>query len=404
MLSRNRCRTALSYLGAIAAIGTTVSPALADDCSALNLPHPIYGSGGSAVTADFAKVAKVLGNLSSPITILYNDALGACGGFGAFIGGKATGTFNYWKPDGTAATCTAALDGTPVTFSHMGNPASFCPNVTVPANVKEFPAPVQSLNVVTAAASTQPSISAEALFFIYGFGADAKYVLPWGTTAHVAQRQSTSFAQLLLADAIGVPAASFKAALPALDTQGKVLTAIADAATVSVEDPLGFVSGSAADAEEAKPAPRTKTLPFQAKGQTCGFLPDSAPKTADKINVRTGRYGLWAQGHFFTRINTTTHAIVDQDAANLIGWYNHTTDTPEGVDLQAQIIASGDIPLCAMQVQRAGLAGAISSYAPDEPCVHYFEKKATGATDGTLCTEAGNECPGKCHYGYCEAY
>jgi hypothetical protein len=368
------------------------------------LPHPVYGSGGSAVTADLAKVAKVLAGVSQPVTILYNDALGACGGFKAFLDKKVTGTFQYWDTAGALHTCDAPAAGQEVSFSHIGNPASFCPNVTVPSDAKDFDAPVQSLNIVTAAGSSQQSISAEALFYIYGFGADGK-VKPWVTIAHTVQRQASSFAQLLLADAIGVPATAFKAA-PFVDTQGKVLSAIADAAATSVEDPIGFVSGSAADTEEAKATPRTKTLAFQAKGQTCGFLPDSEPKKLDKINVRTGRYGLWAQGHFWARINPTTKAIVDQDAANLIGWYQGTVATPDNVDLQAAIISSGDIPLCAMTVKREGLAGAISSYAPDEPCTHYFEKTATGATTGTACTEGGNECTGsqKCRYGYCEAY
>ena len=40
------------------------------------------------------------------------------------------------------------------------------------------------------------------------------------------------------------------------------------------------------------------------------------------------------------------------------------------------VIKAGDVPLCAMNVQREGVTGAISSYAPPVPCNGFFEKTA----------------------------
>ena len=60
------------------AIGLTLAPsALAVPCSELNLPNPIYGAGGSAITATLGRVASALAGLPEPITILFADP-GAC--------------------------------------------------------------------------------------------------------------------------------------------------------------------------------------------------------------------------------------------------------------------------------------------------------------------------------------
>src|SRR5689334_12508947 len=81
MLLRNRSCIALIPLAALVTISAASRPAHAQavpDCSTLNLPHSIYGAGGSAVTADLKQVGIKLSGLSSPITVLYADAGGAC--------------------------------------------------------------------------------------------------------------------------------------------------------------------------------------------------------------------------------------------------------------------------------------------------------------------------------------
>ncbi|HEX4476085.1 MAG TPA: hypothetical protein VH142_13460, partial [Polyangiaceae bacterium] len=144
--------------------GLTAYPARAQTvptCKSLNLPNPIYGAGGSAIEPDIGGVATALGGLASnPETIFFSDAGGACPQLQSFLSGTETAVYNYWTPaDGKIHTCTG--DGTEtLSFAHMGNPVSACPGVTLPAGVGDFPAPVQSLNVVTPDASKETSISA----------------------------------------------------------------------------------------------------------------------------------------------------------------------------------------------------------------------------------------------------
>ena len=73
-----------------------------------DLPNPIYGAGGSAVTATLRQVASALAGLSEPITVFYHDP-GACIGFDEFIQGSipstTTVTVKYWDANGVQYTC-----------------------------------------------------------------------------------------------------------------------------------------------------------------------------------------------------------------------------------------------------------------------------------------------------------
>jgi hypothetical protein len=60
-----------------------------------------------------------------------------------------------------------------------------------------------------------------------------------------------------------------------------------------------------------------------------------------------------------------------------------------------------------MQVTREGTVGAVSSYAPAEPCGCYFEAIATGHLDVCATCDTDGDCAAaspKCRHGYCEAY
>ncbi|HYP89597.1 MAG TPA: hypothetical protein VEQ59_15620, partial [Polyangiaceae bacterium] len=108
--------------------GALLLPAVAHavPCDDINLPHKIYGSGGSAVTATLKKIALAIANdpdgtPADQTTIFYADP-NACDGYAAFLTGKATGTFKYWVAGQTAdQTCEARAGGQPVQFAHMGN-------------------------------------------------------------------------------------------------------------------------------------------------------------------------------------------------------------------------------------------------------------------------------------------
>lgn len=370
-------------------------------CASLNLPHPVWGAGGSAVTADLGLVATALSGLDDPITILYSDP-SACTGFRGFVEKNVKGNFWYWTAAGEQKSCSPdQVTGQEVSFAHLGNPATDCANTTIPGDVKDFQAPVQTLNVIVGINSDERAISAEALYFIYGFGG-AGEAAPWIDDAHIIKRTPTSFVHLFLASAIGVPPASFKGGVQVTTNPDSIAKVVEFSAT-SQSTAIGYVSGSAAD----KARSTVKTLAFQAKDQTCAYWPDSTDNSNDKINVRNGQYALWTPGHWYTRVDSSG-AIIDQDVENLIDWYDAKAEPPGGIDVIGLAIDAGDIPLCAMRATRSGLTGAISSYAPANPCTHYFEKRATGSTSGTECSNDDACAPvsstSKCRFGYCEAY
>lgn len=378
-------------------------------CSELALPNPVYGSGGSAITATLGKVATALSKLDDPITILWSDP-GACIGFGYFANGDIDGTLKYWGADGVQRTC--APEATqPADFAHMGNQADFCPGLTQPATVGDFGGPVQSIQLVTAAASSETSISAEALYYIWGFGAEQAGVAPWTTSAALFGRNSTSFVHLFLAASVGVPANAFKIPTTPANptypnvgsTQNDIVNGIAYFAQTDPNATLGYVSGSAADQNRAK----VKTLAYQHTDQLCGYYPDSSEDALDRWNVRTGQYYLWTPGHFFANVDNRGR-ITDAKVRDLIGWFTLEAEPPEGLDVTKIIIESGDIPQCAMRVTREGTVGAISSYAPPTPCGCYFESIATKRVPAS-CTPCDDDsaCSGatpKCQFGFCEAY
>ena len=188
----------------------------------------------------------------------------------------------------------------------------------------------------------------------------------------------------------------------AVDTQQDGINALLEIGETDAESPLFYVSSSAADANRST----VKTLAYQHFGQTCGYWPDSSESALDKLNVRTGKYHFWTPGHFFARVDD------DGDYANplagqLIGWFTGETSAPAGVNVTRLVIQAGDVPLCAMSVQREGVSGAISSYAPPIPCNGFFENEATGTTEHDACeedTDCGDDTLPKCRFGFCEAY
>jgi hypothetical protein len=409
MSFKNPC-SAAAALAAIAALSTASRQAPAQtavECSTLNLPHPIYGAGGSAVTADLKKVGTKLSALSSPITIFYADSGGACARFADYLNGKTSSTFKYWTGDGIEHTCLPPTTGQALDFSHMGNPAGACTDLTTPADVGDFTGPIQTLNIITAAGSTQQSISQEAAYFIFGWG-DQSQAAPWTNVTHIALRSATSAASIIFSAATGVPANKLKGVKPEFSTHQDVIAAISGWAAASVEDPIGYVSGSAADA--GQDAGTIKTLAFQAKDQKCAYWPDSTQTSKDKKNVRNGLYNIWTPGHFYAKFNgskATVANIVNPDVKNLIGWYRDEIDPPAGIDVVALTISAGDVPQCAMHVTREGIIGAVSSWASPTPCDCFFDKTALGQTSCTACDASDtNACGGKpshCRHGYCEA-
>lgn len=427
MLELSRKKAVAALVGA--ACGCLAPAAFAADCNTLGLPNPIYGAGGSAETQTIQAVAIYLAGLQDhPITIFWTDP-GACQGYQQYLNNAITNTaVKYWSANGTAGTCNATAQA--ADFSHMGNPHDFCVTggITLP---NDYPtgygtvlAPVQTLNIIVDKDSSQKSISAEALYYIFGFGAGAsgKAVSPWTNPAHVVTRNPTSFASQILAQSIfhdstravyddpgkngaGTMANGYNGRLGYRGgDQASVINQIDVFGATNAESPIGYVSGSAIIADEKSSTGRkTKVLAYQHYDQACGYWPDSTESSHDKLNVRTGKYHFWAPGHFYFREDNNGD-FVNPDVETFIKAFV----SAENTDVLDRVIDNGDVPLCAMQVTREGLDGAISSVAPDDPCGCYFESRVAGTAQCDSCREGHNEdCSESgavCRRGYCEAY
>jgi hypothetical protein len=413
MALKNRIGPLAAALAAAGGIAGAAGNAKAVDCDTLTtFPNHVYGAGGSAITATLqalAPVLQTLPNAADQITIFYSDT-DACTGYQAFLDNNETATFKYWDPatPATTLTCTAGGTGHPVDFSTMANFPSLC-SKALPAGVQDQQGPAQGLNILVPHGSQQTVISAEALAKIYGAGAaTASTVTPWTNPTYIFTRPPTSFATLFLAKAIGVAATTVGSAGASTltnseSTNGAVVTALSSGAlstdTTAENSGLGFASGPTADAAPTK----VTTLAYQHVGQTTGYLPDSQPGVLDKWNIRTGQYELWSYNQFYSRTGAQDNATVDR----LFGYILGTVAPPTGVNITQTLIKSGQIPECAMLVQRDGDLGALSSYCSPDPCGCYFDSIAPGSTttctacgDSTPCTGAGQTC----RLGFCEAY
>jgi hypothetical protein len=412
MALKNRIGPLAAALAAAGAIAGVAGNAKAVDCDTLTtFPNHVYGAGGSAITATLQALAPVLQqlpNAADQITIFYSDT-DACTGYQAFLDNNETATFKYWDPANptTTLTCTAGGTGHTVDFSTMANFPSLC-GKALPTGVQDQQGPAQGLNILVPKGSQQTVISAEALALIYGAGANtASTVTPWTNPAYVFTRPATSFATLFLAKAIGIAATTVgsagASAANSESTNGNVVTALSSGAlstdTTAENSGIGFASGPTADAAPTK----VTTLAYQHAGQTTGYLPDSQPGVLDKWNIRTGQYELWSYNQLYSRTGAADNATVDR----LFGYILGTVAPPTGVNITQTLIKSGQIPECAMLVQRDGDLGALSSYCSPDPCGCYFDSIAPGSTttctacdDTTPCTGAGQTC----RLGFCEAY
>ncbi|MFO0684763.1 MAG: hypothetical protein U0234_22085 [Sandaracinus sp.] len=376
------------------------SSAHAQDPACTSLPRPVIGVGGSASTPLLKRIGTQLAGAASPITVIYQSP-GACFAITHYVDGTPiTGNATYWDAAGAQHTCTLGAVGVRPDFGMAGNGATLCNGVTsVPSGIGDFAGPVTSWSVIVPVDSTQQSIAAEALYFIYGFGGAAGGVAPWNDDAFVFGRNATSAAQIELGLAIGVPAASFHA----IDTSSNQGTVNALHAATDPEASIGFTSTEVVDANPTL----VRTLAYQHYDQSCGYWPSSTATAFDRRNVRDGHYYLWSQYHFFAPVDGTG-AISDADTAELIGYFTGDATPPAGVNVLQQTILNGNIPQCAMTVWRDTDIGPLYSFVPPFSCGCYFEEVATGSAPAT-CTpcSSSTDCAGTpstpfCHYGYCE--
>ncbi len=165
----------------------------------------------------------------------------------------------------------------------------------------------------------------------------------------------------------------------------------------NAESAIGVLSKDNPD-----PSPANQTaLAVQQQGPGYGYLPDSAPTSLDKMNIRDGHYPIWGQIHLLASISGGQPS---QAAAALVTQF---TVPKLDLTLVTAIIQAGFIPTCAMQVSHTEEAGDLSVYQPPFGCSCYFDA-TTGSTLPSACNACGSDlpaCPSSrpaCNYGYCE--
>jgi ABC-type phosphate transport system substrate-binding protein len=386
------------------AIGLAYSaPARGATCESLGAKR-VYVAGSTAVKPFLAAVAKSLVSSSTPITIVYQGQ-GSCTGVNYMTtspAGAITGTGTVWNATGTEASCDlTAVTGDMVDIGVSDVYSSSC-GYTLATGVKDFYGPIQSMVFAVPVTSSQTSISVEAAYMIFGFGADsaAHTVAPWTDPTALQVRSASSGTQQMIAAALAQVGSGFSAAKmkgTSNSGSGGVLTGLNTLAAASAQDKaIGILAMDVVDAESNRSM--VKPLAFQFKGQSCGYTPDSSITAWDKQNVRDGHYAIWGPLHMFTSVGADGKSAKAEAQAVI--------DLLSGVpsaDLLAIESKKGVVPDCAMRVTRTSEVGPMASYMPPKSCECAFLAAATGAAPATCkqCTTTSTDCPA-CNLGYCE--
>jgi ABC-type phosphate transport system substrate-binding protein len=407
----------MRLVGALAALLPVMAAATAEAADCTTLPQPVFIAGSSAVKPFLAGVAAELSALASPVTVVYINGKGSCDGVNFMVPATstlATGTVSIWskgtdgKPveaSGSAA-CDLPSTGIAVDIGVSDVFATTCPNVTgLPATVKDFLGPIQTMTFVVPKKSTQPSISAEAAYLTFGLGADGE--TPWTDTTKMYIRPTSSGTLQMLAKAINVPAAKWQGTSKKPDNtsfgSGDVLAALNALQATGTQGDADIGIGILATDLVDKNRATIRALPYQHYGQTCGFLPDSSDTSADKQNTRDGHYMVWGPLHMITPV--TAGQPTKAGAKVVIDYLTGAVEPAfDLIDTEAKL---GVVPDCAMRVSRDSEVGPLSSYMPPKSCECKFVSSATGTAvpDGCMtCTTSAN-CPSSkpaCNYGFCE--
>jgi hypothetical protein len=383
-MSRHDRRALAGALCALSVLAITEKARAATPCS--SLPGTIvYGAGGSAQTPLLTQVGTQLAKLSSPVSLVYSTSGSACAGYEDLVSPTAiTGTASYWDGSGSTLSCQLDPGGDPVTLAVMGNQPNLCTGVSgLAAGFGQFLGPAQPVDFVVPIMSSQQSISTEAAYYVWGFGASdaAHTVAPWATPANIFTRSTSSFVALFVGLDTGVPVATVSAhGTSETNNAGTVTALSALNGTSGAESGIGFVSGEVADGNRSA----IRVLAYQHTGQSCGYWPDSSVNAFDKANVRSGQYWLWSPVHFYAAVNAAGN-VIDPATASLIAYFTGTTALPEGLDLFGAEVAAYTVPNCAMHAWRDGDLAAPYSYQPAASCECRYDFATNDANKPSSC-------------------
>ncbi len=262
-------------------------------------------------------------------------------------------------------------------------------------SVQDFQGPALGFGFIVHPDSPAVSISAEAAYLVFGFGAASHVVAPWTDPTTILHRDENSGAENVFAKTLVLDVSKFSG--NSLNSTGTLVNQVAGAMGADVASTIGGANVSILDQRRDE----VRLLPYQHYDQTCGYYPDSTATSFDKKNIRNGHYPIWGVVHILTRVDAGGLPV--NPGANRFINLTLGTDELPGLDPIALEAESGLIPQCAMSVVRSEEGGPLSSLLPPKPCGCYFES-LTGGTGCEACTSSST-CPAEapeCSYGYCE--
>lgn len=383
----------------IALVAMALTPAASHATECTTLPNPVYVTGSTAAKPLLIELSKYLSTQSSPITIVYLGQ-GSCTGVDAILNGtpiqgSGSAAPSTWDATGTEKKCDVT---TPVVadvgISDVFATTCFALPGGLAGNVADFLGPVQSMTFAVPIGSTENAISAEAAYYVYGFGTDSG-VAPWTDETVIFKRDVNSGTQRMIAAAIGVPADKWR---------GTGTTGSSDLLQkLTLASPRQKAIGVlAADVAQDN---RTvlKVLAYQHGNQSCGYFPDRDATSNEKANVRDGHYAIWGPLHLLVRLDSNGYPL-KAAASDVIGYLTGSKTAPGQLDLIFLEAQRHVVPQCAMRVKRTQELGPMAPFAPVGACGCYYEKVANGATACPPC-QRPTDCPTSapvCSYGYCE--
>ena len=266
-------------------------------------------------------------------------------------------------------------------------------NLSPGSAVSDYPGPVVPFVLSVPTTSPEDAISAEAAHLVFGFGGIAPVgsgmfnAMPWTDWNTYYIRNSSSGSTVLTSLLIDVPRNMFWG-VDTLSTEN-LRDSLLAATSNSVTSSIGILSIDFNDSNRQN----LKALYLQARGQNCGYQPDSSPTTKDKVNVRDGHYPLWGYVHFFT-------PDPNGRARPMVLLFNAQRFEQRLVD---DIIAASLTPQCAMKVARTSEMGDYTDRTGFQ-CGCYFDFKTNRKPSCQTCN-ISEECPASapsCNYGFCE--
>ena len=381
----------------------TLPPAPA--CPVASKPNPIMVVGATGFPLE--TIAKAMGTQA---TIFYLEK-SSCDGVASLLLGdpKISGEVVYFDANGTKNRCelaapqTADIGLSSLFAETCAGESGLASPVTMPQDIKDFLGPASTVMFAVPATSKERAISAEAAYRVFGFGAKSN-VSPWNDERFIFRRGPTSGNQTTVGLSLGLSTSAFRGR----DSNGSSNMLDALRTSSSPGKTIGISSSEIVDVNRDV----LKSLAYRHSNQAVAFYPDSDPAALDRRNVRDGHYFMWLPLHVMVRTDrgepVAVGAAHDAAVKRLVYVMTSRQEPPvKSVDLMGAYKRVGNVPACAMHVQRVREAAPLEPITPVAPCDCAFEASAPGTTPAECkACDSSAECPSTrpvCSFGYCEA-